>query len=326
MILTRTPLRISIGGGGTDLPFYYRREGGFLVTATMDSYIYCMIEDRLEEGSRVSYLDTVERGDLSEIENGRIRNALQDAGVEENVEISVVSEIPSGSGVGSSGAFTVGMLNAAFNYKGVQMSYRNLAEKAFEIEHERLGEPCGKQDQYAASIGGINLLEIDKDGETKVSPLDIDQETVKDLERNLELFYTGQLRDSSDVLEDQKKKALSEEEKMDKMRRIKQIGKKIKNALESGDPDRFGDLLHEHWTAKKKFTDKMSDNEIDEAYSKAMELGARGGKIMGAGGGGFFLFYVDEDRERFREEMQDIGLKRMDFSFDHEGTTVVKDV
>ncbi|MFB6147862.1 MAG: hypothetical protein ABEJ66_03175, partial [Candidatus Nanohaloarchaea archaeon] len=218
------------------------------------------------------------------------------------------ADAPSGSGLGSSGAFTVGLLNAAYGYNGDRRSNRRLAEEAFDIEHNELGYPCGKQDQYASAFGGIKLLEIDEEGNTKVTPLDVDRETVKSLENNIQLYYTGQLRDSSEILEEQKEEVVSKEEKMLKMRQIKEIGKKIKQALEAGNPGKFGDLLHEHWATKKKFTEKMSNSEIDRAYTKARELGARGGKIMGAGGGGFFMFYVDEDREEFREEMEDMGL------------------
>jgi len=323
VIISKSPLRLSIGGGGTDLPFYYQKEGGYLVTATMNKYIYCIVKERFEKEVRISYSENEEVGDISEIENDRAKEVLKQTGLQEHMEVVTMADAPSGSGLGSSGAFTVGLLNAAHTYQKDKRSKKNLAEQAFDIEHNELNYPCGKQDQYAAALGGIVLLDIDENGNTRVSPIDIEPETVDKLEKNIQLFYTGQLRDSSEILEDQKKKVISEEEKMEKMRQIKSIGKDIKQSLEENKPDRFGELLHQHWTAKKKFTEKMSNSEIDNAYDRARELGALGGKIMGAGGGGFFMFYVNEKHERFREEMKSLGLRHMNFQFDWEGTKVV---
>lgn len=322
MVLSRSPLRLSIGGGGTDLPFFYREEGGYLVTAAMDKYIYCTVKDRFEEEIRLAYSKNEVVDDIDDLENDRAREVLRRAGLENHIEVTTTADAPSGSGLGSSGAFTVGLLNAADGFNGDRRSNKRLAEEAFEIEHDELGYPCGKQDQYASAYGGIKLLEIDENGNTTVSSLDIDDETVRKLEKNIQLFYTGQLRDSSEILEEQKKE-LSNEEKMEKMRMIKSIGKEIKQALEAGNPDRFGKLLHDHWSTKKKFTDKMSNSEIDRAYTKARDEGARGGKIMGAGGGGFFMFYVDEGRQDFREKMEKTGLRHMDFGFDWDGTEIV---
>lgn len=323
MIISRTPLRLSIGGGGTDLPFFYREEGGSLVTATMDKYIYCTVKDRFEEDLRLSYSrNEIVRG-LNELENDRAREVLKEGDVKNHAEITTTADAPSGSGLGSSGAFTVGLLNAVKNFNGDQFSNKKLAEEAFDIEHNRLGYPCGKQDQYAAAFGGIVHLKIDKEGKTTVSPLNIDKNTVESLEKNIQLFYTGQLRDSSEILEEQKEEVLSKEKKMEKMRLIKGIGKEIRQELEAGNTDKFGELLHKHWNIKKKFTEKMSNNKIDEAYNKALKEGAIGGKIMGAGGGGFFMFYVNSNREEFREEMEEFGLRHMDFSFDWDGTKVI---
>lgn len=323
MIISRTPLRLSIGGGGTDLPFFYREEGGSLVTATMNKYIYCTVKERFEEELRLSYSQNEIVKTLEDLENDRAREVLREGGIEEHAEITTTADAPSGSGIGSSGAFTVGLLNAVKNFNGNQRSNKKLAEEAFDIEHNRLGYPCGKQDQYAAAFGGIIHIKIDEEGNTSVSPLNIDERTVEKLEENIQLFYTGQLRDSSEILEEQKEEVLSKEEKMEKMRLIKGIGKDIRQELEAGNPDKFGELLHKHWSTKRKFTDNMSNSEIDKAYEKALEEGALGGKIMGAGGGGFFMFYVNDNREKFREAMKDIGLRYMDFQFDWDGTKVV---
>ncbi|MFB6146014.1 MAG: hypothetical protein ABEJ99_05960 [Candidatus Nanohaloarchaea archaeon] len=323
MIVSRSPLRLSIGGGGTDLPFYYSEEGGYLVTATMDKYVYCIVKERFEKDLRISYSENEEVGSIEEIENDRARTVLERADLKEHLEVVTIADAPSGSGLGSSGAFTVGLLNATSNYLGDQVSNKELAEDAFDIEHNELGYPCGKQDQYAAAFGGIVLLEIDENGNTTVSPLDISSDTVDKLERNIQLFYTGQLRDSTEILEEQKNQVVSNEDKMEKMRRIKAIGKDIKEALENDEPDEFGRLLHRHWSTKKKFTEKMSNPEIDKAYERARDLGALGGKIMGAGGGGFFMFYVDENRNEFREKMEEFGLRYMEFGFDWDGTQVI---
>lgn len=325
MIISRTPLRLSIGGGGTDLPFYYRQEEGSLVTATMNKYVYCVVKERFEEEIRLSYSENEEVCSLENLENDRAKEVLKISGLEKNKEIVTMADAPAGSGLGSSGAFTLGLHNAAQSYKGEKLSDKELAENAFDIEHNRLNYHCGKQDQYAAAFGGIFELKIDKEGNTSVRPLDISQETIDELEKNIQLFYTGQLRDSDEILEAQKKQVVSKERKMEKMRQIKSIGEDIKEALESDNPDKFGKLLHEHWSTKKKFTEKMTNPAIDDAYTKAREAGALGGKIMGAGGGGFFMFYVNQERENFREKMEDIGLRYMDFKFDWEGSKVIYD-
>jgi len=323
VIVTRSPLRLSIGGGGTDLPFYYEEEEGFLVTATMDKYVYCIVKERFEENVRLSYSENEEVKDIQDLKNDRARQILENHSLEKHIEVVTLADAPSGSGLGSSGAFTVGLLNAVESFKGNRLEDKELAEKAFGIEHNKLGYPCGKQDQYAAAHGGIIVLNIDSNGETSVEPLDINEETMEKLEQNIQLFYTGQLRDSSKVLEAQKKQVLSRDKKMEKMRKIKAIGKEIKEELEKGNTDNFGRLLHKHWETKKKFTSKISNPEIDKAYKKAKEKGALGGKIMGAGGGGFFMFYVNQNRTEFRKEMEETGLRYIDFKFDTEGTTVI---
>lgn len=323
MIVARAPLRLSIGGGGSDLPFFYRQEGGSLVTAAMDRYVYCIVKDRFEEAVRLSYSRNEEVTDLDALQNDRAREVLQRTGLTNNLEVITAADAPSGSGLGSSGAFTVGLLNATHSFTGATRSKKRLAEEAFDVEHNALGYPCGKQDQYAAAFGGIIHIAIDSDGNTTVSPLDIDGETVEALEENIQLFYTGQLRDSSEILEEQKEEVLSHEHKMEKMRLIKGIGEEIRQELEAGNPDNFGRLLHKHWKTKTEFTEKMSNPAIDDAYQVAREEGALGGKIMGAGGGGFFMFYVNEDRDAFREAMEAHGLRHMDFAFDWDGTTVM---
>jgi D-glycero-alpha-D-manno-heptose-7-phosphate kinase len=323
MIITRSPLRISIGGGGTDLPFYYEKEGGSLITAAIDKYVYCTIKDRFEDKVRLSYSENEDVRDIRNLKNDRARKILELEDLRKNIEVSTLADVPSGSGMGSSGAFAVGMIRAAKEYKGESLDDKEAAERAFDIEHNKLEYPCGKQDQYASSYGGLFQLEIDKDGKTEVNRLDISESSVEELEKNLMLFYTGKLRHSEDILQEQKEEVLTNEEKMNKMRQIKEIGEKIRYNLAEGNIDKFGELLHEHWETKKKFTDNMSSSSLDKTYTEAIENEALGGKIMGAGGGGFFVFYVKKNKDRFIDRMEGLGLKKLDFSFDNEGSKVI---
>lgn len=323
MIIVRTPVRISIGGGGTDLPFYYKEKGGSLVTASIDKYIYIAVNDRFEDQIRVSYSKNEEVEEVEKIKNDRVREGLKLLGIERGVEIDTVADVPAGSGLGASGSFLVGLLNGLYSYKGKNISKKRLAEESCEIEMERLDLPSGKQDPYAAAYGGINHLKIKRDGRVIVNPLNISEETINELESNLFLFYTGILRSSTEVLSDQKKEMESKEEKMEYMSEIRKIGRRIKNALENGRPHRFGQLLNVHWNIKKRFSDKMSNPKINEWYESALENGAFGGKIIGAGGGGFFMFYCPENQEKFKETMVREGLELLPFQFEFDGTQIL---
>lgn len=324
MIITKTPLRLPLGGGGTDLPFFFPKYGGELVTAAIDKYIYVTVSRRkFHNQFRVSYSKTENVGRVSEIENTRVKAALNLLGITEPLEITTIAEVPGSSGLGSSSAFLVGLLNALHAFKGESVSSKILAEEAAKIEIDILGEPIGKQDQYASALGGINHLKINKEGTILATPLNIRLETIHDLERNLHMFFTGITRDASTVLKDQAKNSNSKIDKMQKMIEIKEIGLKIKDSLEKSDLKKFGRLMNLHWETKKKTSEKVSDSRIDKWYELAIKKGALGGKIMGAGGGGFFIFYCDKDHSNFIKTMSNSGLKYVPFRFEMDGSKIL---
>ncbi|MCA9487695.1 MAG: hypothetical protein KC516_01900 [Nanoarchaeota archaeon] len=327
MIITKTPVRLPLGGGGTDLPFFYPLFGGEMVTASIDKYIYVAVSERkFYDTFRISYSKTEIVHSIREIENSRVREALNLLEIKEPLEINIISEVPGKSGLGGSSVFLVGLLKALHIYKREEVSSKRLAEEAAKIEIEILKEPIGKQDQYAAAFGSINSLKIDKKGNVAVAPIDISLNTINMLERNLHIFFTGILRSASEVLRDQGKEAKSDESKLNSMKQIKEIGIEIKNALEIGDTKQFGRLMNLHWETKKKTSGKISDPKIDDWYDLALKKGALGGKIMGAGGGGFFLFYCDRDPENFIFEMEKSGLKYVPFKFDLDGSKVLLNI
>lgn len=324
MIVTRTPVRISIGGGGTDLPFYYTKHKCFLVTAAIDKYIYITVNKRFLSGSLIKYSETEFIHDNFKIKHPLIRESLRLLNIKESIEISSLADIDSKSGLGSSGAFTVGLLHALHIYKGELVSKKTLAEEACHIAMKILKEPSGKQDEYAAAFGGIINLKINKQGVASVTPLDLKIDTTKELENNLMFFYTGYRRSAKEILESQKTEAEKDEKKVELLHNIKKIGKDIKIALEKDKPKRFGQWLKVHWDTKKLATNRMSNDKIDYWYQLALDNGAIGGKIMGAGGGGFFMFYVEPNHQRkVREIMLGEGLIEMPFKFDFDGTKIL---
>ena len=327
MIITSAPIRLSIGGGGTDLPFYSSRHGGELTSVGIDKYIYIIIQKRDffndEFLIRYSKVETPKR--VVDISHTRIKAALKLLEIDEPIEITALADVPARTGLGSSSAFLVALLKALHQYKRESVSSKVLAEQAFYIENHMLGEPLGKQDQYVAAYGGLIHLDIDKFGEVIVSPLDIKLTTMEELESSLLLFSTAILHDSCDVLEDQKKQALSDEKKIEGMHQIKIIGRKIKCFLEAGDTTQVGHLLHEHWICKKQFSEKITSPVIDNLYDFGMANGALGGKLVGAGGGGFLMFYCKEDKQRLRDAFESRGLKELSFRFDTGGCRIVFD-
>lgn len=325
MIVTRTPMRISLGGGGTDLPSYYRRDGGFLVSAAIDKYVYILVNKRFEDSIRVSYSKTEVADSVDQIEHPIVREALRLVGIERGIEIVSVADLPSDTGLGSSSSFTVGLLNALHTFKRERIPPQQLAEEACTIEVEILKEPIGKQDQYIGAFGGITCLEIERDGQVHVSPVLVNDHTVENMEGSVILFYSGIKRRSSEVLEGQSK-AIAEDEGQvfQAMREIKSIGYRVKEALEAGDLCRFGELLHHHWETKKLLSGRVSSPQIDRWYDLARQNGALGGKIMGAGGGGFFMFYCNHnDKSHLRQALADEGLREMRYAIDLEGSKVL---
>ena len=325
MIITKTPMRISMGGGGTDLPFFYSKYGGSLVSATIDKYVYIATNKRFEKKIRLAYSVIEEVGDIDNLKNDRAKEAFRLLDIKNSLDVTTVADLPSRSGLGGSASFLVGLLNGLHRAKGEITSKKILAEEACKIEMDILKYPVGKQDQYAVSYGGINHLKIDKKGNVRISPINISEESISLLEKNIMLFYTGIRRDSKDVLNSQKKNAESDENRMSFMKEIMKIGEKSRKSLERGDTDKFGRLLHMHWKLKQSISNKMSNEKIDHWYSIAIKNGALGGKIIGAGGGGFLMFYTRNFHEKISKLMEKEGLKKIDFKFDFDGTRTLVD-
>ncbi len=323
MIITRTPLRISIGGGGTDLPSYYERFGGHVISAAINKYVYITNNKTFRPGYFLKYSKTEHVQTCDEIEHKLIREVLRRYEIEPNIEIVSIADVPAGTGLGSSGSFTVGLLHALHAYKRLRPSTEDLAREACDIEINALGEPCGKQDPYIAAYGGLMCQDYRKDGSVIMTPLKVDEATVRDLGEHLLLFFSGYSRDASRVLEDQKTRSERGDERMlDNLHFIKELGFEIKAALEGGDTLRFAGLMHEHWTRKRGRSENISSSRINEIYDCAREHGALGGKLVGAGGGGFLMFYA-RDRLRLRQAMAEKKLQEMDFSFDFDGSVVL---
>lgn len=324
MIITRAPLRLSIGGGGTDLPFYSSKFGASLVTAAIDKYIYIIVEKRdFYDEFIIKYSKTEHVKRVQDIQHTRVKAALEYLNITEPLEIVSIADVPSGTGLGSSSAFLVALLKALHAYKKEQVSPKKLAEEACEIEINILKEPIGKQDQYASAYGGLLNLEIDKNNNVNATPLNVSYSTLEQIEQNSLMFFTNIERSASEVILDQTKKAESDEDKMNQMHIIRDIGLEIKKALEQGETKRFGQWLNVHWETKKKFTNKMSSPEIDKYYETALKNGALGGKLVGAGGGGFLLFYCEDKKRQLREAISKLGLKELPFRLDMEGCKIL---
>ncbi len=324
MIIARSPLRITLGGGGTDLPSYYRDHDGFLVSAAIDKYVYVTIMRPFSEGIYLKYsqLEQVPRTD--EVKHPIIREALHILDFKTpQVEITTLADIPAGTGLGSSGSFTTALLKALYTHRKRHIHQEELAALACHIEIDRLGEPIGKQDQYIAAFGGITCFEFRRDDTVATSPLKINMETMFDLEDNLLLFFTGFSRSAGGILKEQHVRSQSQDSEMiNNLHYVKELGLRSKAALEQGDSRLFGELMHEHWEHKKKRSGGMSNRDIDNWYELGMRNGAVGGKLVGAGGGGFLMFYAS-DRNQLRRAMAGAGLEEVRFRFDFEGTKVV---
>ncbi len=324
MIITRTPVRISLGGGGTDLASYYSRYGGFLIAATIDKYVFVTVNQRFEDSIRLSYSKTEIVDNIGEIQHPICREVLKLLSYNRNLEITTIADVPANTGLGTSSSFTVGLLNTLHAYKRQPITAKDLAEEACKIEIDILEEPIGKQDQYIAAFGGITCLTFTRNGEVTVTPLNISPDTIEELERCIMLFYTGIRRNTSDVLSGQNKASEKDDSKVvTSLHRIREIGEEAKIALESGNIHRFGQLLDVHWQTKKNLSSKVSRPEIDRWYALARANGALGGKIMGAGGGGFFMFYAEGNKSKLRQAMKREGLREMRFKFDLEGSKVL---
>ena len=324
MIITRSPLRISLGGGGTDLPSYYEKHTGFLLAAAIDKYVYITIHRTFVKELLIKYSKLERVDNAAEIEHPIIREALKELEMTgQYLEITSLADIPAGTGLGSSGSFTTALLKALYAHNNQIISTRFLAEQACVIELDRLREPIGKQDQYIAAFGGITAFEFLPNGKVEIAPVHIDKETLYNLEDNLVLFFTGYSRSASSILKEQDDKSKSEDSEMtNNLHFIKDLGKKSLVALESGNLLEFGELMNVHWEHKKKRSGSMSNENINRWYELAMKNGAVGGKLIGAGGGGFLMFYT-ENKMRLRHTLMNEGLEEVRFKFDFEGTKVV---
>ncbi len=323
MIISRTPLRISIGGGGTDLPSYYSRFGGFVISAAINKHIYVGLNESFGGGYFLKYSALEQAATLDDIRHTLIREVLRMHEVPPPLEVVSMADIPAGTGLGSSGAFTVGLLRAVHALKRKYVDPGVVAEEACRIEIDLLQQPVGKQDQYIAAFGGLACFEFAEDGQVHVSPLNISNSTLYDLEEHLLMFFTGYSRNASSVLDDQKVRSeLGDTAMLDNLHFTKQLGQCIKQALEAGNARRFGELMHEHWLHKRKRSPGTSNTGINRWYEVGRENGAIGGKLVGAGGGGFLLFYAD-DRDALRRAMNAEGLREVRFAFDHEGSKLL---
>jgi D-glycero-alpha-D-manno-heptose-7-phosphate kinase len=324
MIIARSPLRITLGGGGTDLPSYYRENEGFLVSAAIDKYVYVTVMRPFTEGIYLKYsqLEHVEK--IPDVKHPIIREALLMMGFKTpQVEITTLADIPSGTGLGSSGSFTTALLKALYTHRKRHLHQEELAELACHVEIDRLGEPIGKQDQYIAAVGGVTCFTFHKDDTVTAKPLGLSMDTMFDLEDNLLLFFTGFSRSASGILKDQQTRSQQNDVDMLKnLHYVKDLGYRSRDALEGGNSALFGELMHEHWEHKKRRSGGMSNAKIDEWYELGMKNGAIGGKLVGAGGGGFLMFMA-HDRNKLRHAMAAAGLEEVRFRFDFEGTKVV---
>lgn len=324
MIIARSPLRISLGGGGTDLASYYGEHGGFLVAAAIDKYVYITINTTFTPKILLKYSKLEQVQSIDEIEHPIIRESLRATGFSnDSIEIASMADIPAGTGLGSSGSFTTALLKALNAYKRKITTPRQIAEEACNIEINKLGEPIGKQDQYIAAIGGITAFTFRKDGHVEYRPCKISDDTLYELEDNLLLFFTGYSRSASSILKDQNEKSKKHDQAMlENLHFTKELGYKSLDALESANLAEFARLMDVHWQRKKVRSSGMSNQHINEWYDHAMANGALGGKLIGAGGGGFLMFYA-ADKTRLRRAMREKGLAEVRFRFDFDGTKVI---
>jgi D-glycero-alpha-D-manno-heptose-7-phosphate kinase len=324
VIIARSPLRITLGGGGTDLPSYFREYEGFVVSAAIDKYLYVNVMRPFSEGIYLKYsqLEHVEK--IADVRHPIIREALHMLGfLTPQVEIITLADIPAGTGLGSSGSFTTALLKALYTHRKRHLHQEELAELACHIEIDRLGEPIGKQDQYIAALGGVTCFTFHKDDKVTATPLGISMDTMFNLEDNLLLFFTGFSRSASDILKDQQVKSQKNDvDMLNNLHYVKDLGYRSRDALEAGNTILFGELMHEHWEHKKRRSGGMSNPQIDGWYALGMQSGAVGGKLVGAGGGGFLMFLA-HDRNKLRNAMAKAGLEEVRFKFDFEGTKVV---
>ena len=320
MIITKTPFRISFAGGGSDMADFYREHGGCVLSTSINRYMYISLHPYFDNRkTALKYSKTEIVDDLHDIDHSIFRCVLTDMDIQ-GVEISSTADVPSGTGLGSSSSFTVGLLHTLYCYKGKYVSKTKLAEEACNVEINKLGNPIGKQDQYAAACGGLNFISFHQDDTVSVEPLITRGETLQQLQDNLTMFYTGITHDANAILAEQKKN-ISSADKTRNLIQMCQLARDMKCSLENNELSDFGKILNEGWMRKKELAGGISSPRIDELYELAMKNGALGGKLLGAGGGGFLLFYCPkEQQERLKNQLR---LKPFNFRFEHDGSSVV---
>jgi D-glycero-alpha-D-manno-heptose-7-phosphate kinase len=325
MIVSRAPVRFSLGGGGTDLPSYSREHGGFVVAAAVDKFVNVCVARRFQDNIRLAYTESEIVDHVDQIRHRIFKAALKMTGIERGLELHSLADVPANTGLGSSSSFTVALLNGLHAFKREFVPAEQLADEACRLEIDILQEPIGKQDQYIAAYGGVSALTFHTDGSVDVERLPLRDEVIDDLEANLIIYYSGVERAASSVLKEQAKTITENKDAaVQRMHRIKELGHETKRILLAGETDTYGEMLHEHWTNKRKLASNMSGGVIDEHYEAARNAGAIGGKLMGAGGGGFFMFYVRAaERRRVHDVLAARGLRPMRFRFDFDGARIM---
>lgn len=328
MIITRTPFRMTLGGGGTDLPSFYREHGGYILAVAIDKYMFLNVNTPIvDDKIRVRYTNTEIVDHVDDVQHTLAREALRHFSVTSGIEIVSIADIPAGTGLGSSSSYLVGLLNAMHTLLQDQATPQKLAEEACQIELDVLKKPIGKQDQYMAAFGGLTALDIDPDGRVCVTRLGIDVDLLESLESNILMFFTNEMRDATAILKRQDQATRTNDRIVVRsLREIKDIGLEISDSISKGNLRRFGELLDVHWQSKKRLSEGISNPQIDAWYELAKQNGAIGGKISGAGGGGFLMLYCEDNKARLREAMRGAGLRELKFRFDFEGSKVVFDV
>ncbi|HEX4264965.1 MAG TPA: GHMP kinase [Verrucomicrobiae bacterium] len=323
MIISKTPLRMSFVGGGSDLPVFYRKYGGAVVSTAINKFVYLTVNKKFDERIRLSYSKTEDAKSAEKIKHPLVREAMQMLGIRGGVEITSIADIPAkGTGLGSSSSFTVGLLNALHAFANRYASAGKLAEESCFIEIDRCGEPIGKQDQYAAAFGGFNLIQFNPDDSVNVEPVICKRETLRQLQENLVVFYTGITRSASALLKTQSTAIATDKSKQKAMKRMVELAKDLKTELQKNNLEAFGEIIHENWELKRSLTSGVSNKMIDHWYARARKAGAIGGKLLGAGSGGFLMFYAPRDRhEEIFRALSD--LRRTDLRFEPEGSKII---
>ena len=323
MIISRTPLRMSFVGGGSDLPAFYRRFGGAVVSTAIDQFVYVTINKKFDDGIRVSYSRTEEARAVERIKHPLVREAMKLIGIKGGVEITSIADIPAkGTGLGSSSTFTVGLLHALHAYAERHAGAEQLAREAVEIEIGRCGEPIGQQDQYAAAFGGLNFFQFNQDDSVMVEPIICKRQTLEQLQSHILVFFTGITRSASAILQHQQAAMTSVKRKQKVMQRMVELAHQLRRDLQQNRADAFGEVIHEGWMLKKGLTTGISTDAIDDWYSRARKAGATGGKLLGAGAGGFLMFYARPDRHEAIARALG-GLRRMAFRFEQQGSRII---